>query len=161
MSLDWRTAYLRQAQSDYDIYLQLLTAGAPRCHQLHYLQMATEKLGKSYLCPASGDPPARIHDAFVKFVKVSRARDDLRRIGAFARRAQYEAFINSLLSKAKEVEDLSPEGPDHPNPEYPWKAGGIVFSPLEYVFPTLDPKRDPRMLKLLQFVENCFRLASL
>lgn len=38
--------YLVQARSDRDI-LKLLSS-QPICHQLHYLQMLTEKLAKAY-----------------------------------------------------------------------------------------------------------------
>ena len=32
----------------------------------------------------------------------------------------FTAFINSLLPLASAIEGLSPEGGNHPNPEYPW-----------------------------------------
>lgn len=40
-------AFLRQARSDFAVYRQLPALRVPRCHELHYLQMAAEKLAKA------------------------------------------------------------------------------------------------------------------
>ncbi|MDQ2730314.1 MAG: hypothetical protein M3Y56_01530 [Armatimonadota bacterium] len=160
MSLDWHTAYLNQARADYERYLELSKRDeVPVCYQLQYLQMATEKLAKSFLSSAAGTRPPRVHDAFVEFVTVAKRRDDLRRLSGYTKSSQFRAYVSSLLPKAREVEDLSPEGPDHPNPEYPWDVGGIIISPLDYEFSSLDPKKDTRMRKLIEFIEDCFRLS--
>lgn len=46
---DWARAYARQAASDWTIYRQLAAAPeVPRCHALHFLQMAAEKVAKAY-----------------------------------------------------------------------------------------------------------------
>ena len=47
--MDWRTAYLEQAKSDYAMLLKLNRDEAPLCHRLHYLQMTTEKMAKGFL----------------------------------------------------------------------------------------------------------------
>src|SRR5690606_3248440 len=39
----WAIAYASQARSDWELYETLQACGEPRCHQLHYLQMASEK----------------------------------------------------------------------------------------------------------------------
>lgn len=62
------------------------------------------------------------------------------------------------MATEKRVEDLSPDGEDHPNPEYLWGTNGTIVIPLEYPFTdlTLD---GPKMVKLLQFIEDCFAVA--
>lgn len=156
---DWRMAYLEQAASDYEALQTLAQAGAPLCQQLHYLQMATEKLAKGFLTPPGGARYGNTHDAFVRFLRSAKNRPEFRRAGRFTNRGQYEAYVDSLLSKAQQVEDLSPEGGDHANPEYPWEIRGTVYSPLTHSFPGLD-LINPQMQRLLRFVEDCLALRS-
>lgn len=159
MRLGWRSAYLDQARSDYEVFHFLLKQGntIPYCHVLHYLQMSTEKLAKAFLTDHTPARPARTHNAFVKFVRVAGSRPEMQRICQFSRTIDFKRYVNSLLPLAQAVEDLSPEGSDHPNPEYPWEATGIILSPLGYHFSLLHPTT-PMMIKLLEFVQNCFKL---
>ncbi|MGA6980922.1 MAG: hypothetical protein WCC95_04355 [Candidatus Sulfotelmatobacter sp.] len=46
---DWARAYAKQALSDLDAREKLESAGVHKCHRLHFLQMAAEKLCKAYL----------------------------------------------------------------------------------------------------------------
>ncbi len=157
--MDWHTAFLLQAKSDYQILHMLLDVeGTPECHRLHYLQMSTEKLAKGLLTKPNGPRPAKTHKAFLTFLRISKGRADVQRVCGFKDQKRFVTYINGLLSIAKTVEDLSPEGDDHPNPEYPWEVGGVVHSPLEYPF-TDVALSNPKMLKLQQFVDNCFELA--
>ena len=64
----------------------------------------------------------------------------------------------SLLDTAQNVENLSPDGGDHPNPEYPWEVKGIILLPTEYAFIGLELE-SPKMVKLLEFIADCFALA--
>ena len=138
MPHDWRSAYLTQAKSDYEILKSLIAAKAPLCHRLHYLQMTTEKLAKGRLTPSGGARYAKTHDAFVKFVVFAKQDIAIRQACGFNRHVVYTAYINSLMPLAAEIENLSPEGFDHPNPEYPWEAGGIILVPVEHAFANLD-----------------------
>ncbi len=52
--MDWRTANLTQARSDFEMLQTLSRQQAPPCHQLHYLQMSTEKLAKGFSTPPMG-----------------------------------------------------------------------------------------------------------
>ena len=52
MPMDWRTALLKQAHSDFEMLEFLRLYKQPFCHQLHFLQMATEKLGKEFATAA-------------------------------------------------------------------------------------------------------------
>jgi hypothetical protein len=58
--LAFADAFYRQAWSDWQAYKLLAEAdGLPRCHALHYLQMACEKLAKAYrLRDTAGDVDA-------------------------------------------------------------------------------------------------------
>ena len=160
MARDWRSAFLDQARSDYRM-LKLLLAreDVPPCQRLHYLPMATEKLAKGLLTPAGAPPPGKSHNAFSRFVIIAKGRADIRDACGFKKREQFVAYLNKLEPYAKQVEDLSPEGDDHPNPEYPWSGKLGVVSPVEYGFADLD-LQSPRMIKLLKFVEDCFSIAS-
>ena len=157
MPEQWRTAFLAQARSEYALFQQLRNdkSVAP-CHKLHLLQMATEKLAKAFGTPPGQRPP-RTHKAFVNFVQTAAANPRVRRASHFAQRGQFAAYANSLLPLAQSIEDLSPEGDDHPNPEYPWEQNGQVVSPLEHDWRGLSLQSVP-MLKLLQFLDDCFLL---
>lgn len=101
----WRTATLLQAQSDYEMFLRLQKSrDAPLCHRLHYLQMTTEKLAKAFLTPPGGRYP-NTHDAFVRFVRVVRGRQDYRAAFGFSQAAQYHAYLDSLLPLAQAIEN--------------------------------------------------------
>lgn len=161
MAADWRTAYFQQAKSDYGMLLKLLKEdNVPLCHSLHYLQMTTEKLAKGFRTPPGGPRPAKVHDAFTNFVKkYARLDPNLQRACGFTNVAQYSKYLEGLRDLAQKVEDLSPEGDDHPNPEYPWEQGGLIFVPMAYPFSDLDLRRQsPKMVKLLKL--NSLRLVS-
>ena len=75
--MDWRTAYLEQAKSDYAMLLKLNQEEAPLCHRLHYLQMTTEKMAKGFLTPKGGARYPKTHNALVvNFVKLAEKRPD-------------------------------------------------------------------------------------
>jgi hypothetical protein len=79
MASSWREAFYLQARSDYDLLLLLNEQGAPLCHRLHYLQMATEKLAKGFQSdPATNNRPIRSHAAFVRFMQLAKSRPELR-----------------------------------------------------------------------------------
>jgi len=45
----WAKAYAKQALSDLQAREILVRSNAPKCHRLHFLQMAAEKTCKAYL----------------------------------------------------------------------------------------------------------------
>ncbi len=157
MAWDWRSSYLEQAKSDYAMFT-MIRDQAPLCHSLHYLQMATEKLAKGFLTQPGGTRYARTHNALVKFMRVSKTRPEFQAACRFKQSRQFTAYVDSLLSIAQKVEDLSPEGEDHPNPEYPWEINGVIVIPSEYHFSDMAIE-NPKMIKLLQFVDDCFEIA--
>lgn len=156
MPHDWRSATLLQARSDYDMLRRLLDdSEVPLCHVLHYLQMTTEKLAKAYLTPPGGERYPKTHDAFANFVNTFKASRAFRKELGIPRSEQFRRYIQSLKSLAKKVENLSPDGGDHPNPEYPWYDNGAVIVPSEYPFIDLS-LQSPKMVRLLEFIDIWF-----
>ena len=161
MALDWRTAYFQQAKSDYEMLLKLLSEeDIPPCQSLHYLQMTTEKLAKGLLTRPGGSHYPKTHDAFARFVKkYARLNPDLQRACGCVNVSQYTAYLDGLRDLAQKIEDLSPDGGDHPNPEYPWEQNGSIVVPASCAFPDLDLRQQSaKMEKLLKFIAACFAL---
>jgi len=137
--MKWRQAFLKQAISDYSVFKELNKSQFPLCHKLHYLQMATEKLAKAYLCSPNGGPPPKIHNAFVRFLKVSKGRPEIRRkLGYDNNYNAYNSYIDNSLETAEKIEKLAPVGGSHErlNPEYPWlDTSNSIICPACYSFP--------------------------
>jgi hypothetical protein len=158
MAVDWRSAYFLQAKSDYDVFNMLIKKELPLCHQLHYLQMMTEKLSKGFLTPPGRGPYRNTHKAFVDFVRFTRGQAAFQTVCNFPNRNQYHAYIDSLLPMANSIQELAPAGVENrPNPKYPWTQAGTVLAPQEYNFPTLSLDYS-KMIKIIRFVNTCFNL---
>lgn len=161
MSLDWRAAYFQQARSDYDMLLKLLKEeDIPLCHCLHYLQMTTEKLAKGFRTRPGAGPYTKTHTAFATFVrKYAVLNSELQIACRIPNDAQYALYLNGLSDLAKKIEELSPDGGDHPNPEYPWQQGAEILVPVSYPFADLDLyQQTAKMAKLLKFITRCFEV---
>ncbi len=157
---DWRSAFFAQARSDYELLLLLERQGAPLNQRLHYMQMCSEKLAKAFRTEPGGQPPVRKHEAFVYFVrKVAPQNSGLQAVCGFSgNRQAYQRFLREFTSEAESIENLSPEGDDHPNPEYPWESGGTIYSPTDYDFIHLDTINNPKVRKLIGFLQKCLEL---
>ncbi|MFH0825101.1 MAG: hypothetical protein V2B18_20305 [Pseudomonadota bacterium] len=140
--MTWRAAFFSQAWSDFNLFKDLNRPDVPLCHRLHYLQMATEKLAKGFLCSRKRDPPPPRHAVFVKFLELSKRRSVWRsKLGYGQNGRAYAAYVDSLIPCAKKIEDLAPEGGKlgKVNPEYPWiDASGTVQCPISYPFAEFD-----------------------
>jgi hypothetical protein len=142
--MNWRNAFFIQAWSDYQIFRKLNENGCPRCHKLHYLQMTTEKLAKTFLCHFSGgDFPAKKRDlAFSQFLKLSKQRRGFKEQLGYERNSKAHAsYVDSLIPLAEKIEKLAPvgRGLDQVNPEYPWMHYDEgIKCPAEYDFPDFD-----------------------
>ncbi|MGI4789439.1 MAG: hypothetical protein ACRYFS_11390 [Janthinobacterium lividum] len=157
MAQDWRTAYFRQAQSDYDTLQLLERNDAALCHQLHYLQMATEKLAKGYATVSGGPPPPKVHRGFVQFMRQIKRRPELQILCQCTPR-QVIPYIDSLLPYARRIEDLAPANAnDGPNSEYPWRGRDSIIAPVEYDFANLQ-FNIRGMINMLKFLERCFQI---
>lgn len=130
--------WLRQADAEFRLFRSLSGSGAADCHLLHHLQMATEKLGKAYLC-RNGAAPS-VHRAFEPFLRALRCRrsSDQRLIAkafGFVRVDDLLAWLRSALPLASRLENMAPSlAGDGPNPEYPWPREAPQYCPAEHSF---------------------------
>ncbi|MFH0821202.1 MAG: hypothetical protein V2B18_00495 [Pseudomonadota bacterium] len=155
----WYYAFLSQSWSDYQVFQELNESRHPNCHKLHYLQMATEKLGKAGLMEITGNsPPKMKHDAFVCFLRHTKVHPFWKkRLGFAQNKRGYAAYIDGMLPIADKIEKLAPaiSGPSQPNPEYPWSPRpGDVTCPADYDFPEI--KRH-ELGKITALISNLFR----
>ena len=157
MPMDWRAALLKQARSDFEMLNFLRLHKQPLCHHLHFLQMATEKLGKGFATAPGGSQPPKVHRAFVGFLRLVRGSPQLRR-ACNCGVGQLDAYIAALLPLARIIEDLAPSNAsDGPNPEYPWQEQSNITAPVDYAFTQLE--FDTRgMINMLKFLERCFEI---
>ncbi|MDZ7362838.1 MAG: hypothetical protein ONB46_19245 [candidate division KSB1 bacterium] len=134
-------------------------ANEPACHILHYLQMATEKLGKAYfLSGGTGVNEAQnSHLAFAKFLRLVARNGKLQKMLGM-RSAQLRAHVRQLLPIAHSIEKLAPalaEG--SVNTEYPWQsADGEIKIPIHYDFALSETLHSPSGRSLLELVKVIF-----
>ena len=137
---DCQEMWWKQVQSDMAALDILRQHGTDPCHQLHYWQMATEKLGKAYFCKP-GHPPLRTHATLVFFLRSlgSVQKDRRSQIASLLRFVSFSGFqswINAALPLAYELERLAPAlAQGGPNTEYPWPQDVPVDYPARYQFP--------------------------
>lgn len=133
--MTWSEAFLRQAASDFEVH-ELLSRQShlPRCHGLHYLQMAVEKLVKSFLCHGASGPPRESHAVVTSFIRSCASNRWLR--NRF--QMQHQPFSSMLLKHARVaeyIENLAPAMSDNVNAEYPWAcAPGGAIAPRDHPF---------------------------
>jgi hypothetical protein len=135
----YQEVWWEQSRSDHTVLLLLRRHGADPCHQLHYLQMVTEKLAKAYFW-RSGNPPPKQHAGFVQFMRSlggiqqsKRAR--LATILGFKNFKSLQTWIPSVSPLVYELERLAPAmAQNGPNPEYPWPHNAPTEYPARYQF---------------------------
>ncbi len=148
-------AFLKQARADWSAYQKTLHPSWPVCHRLHFLQMATEKLGKALLVGGkmSFERITGSHAAFVKFLRVASNNYNLHaKLGM--NRSQLNVYFAQFLPIAHEIETLAPAlAQDGPNPEYPWlDKKGQVYVPVDYSFPLIRLLQSPQGLHLVKYI---------
>jgi hypothetical protein len=150
-------AFFKQARSDWQLYT-MLRKSAPRtaCHELHYLQLATEKFGKAYLW-GSRNPPGRKHRAFTRAMqKVSESPDCWQRLG-LTEKSHLQSWIDSVLPLVEQIERLAPNlAHPGPNPEYPWPPELPTTAPVEYDFPVWQDLGRGQGRKLIHLIQTLF-----
>ena len=169
----WRIAYFRQAQSDNDIRKLLNSRGAAYCHQLHYLQMFSEKLAKGWLTSETATHTHRrdgrlTHDMLLPVLRAihNQSPSNIWKPLGYVDRKQFQAAIQSLLPVAVRVQNLAPSnaGTSQPNPEYPWgpepSNGHDVTAPCDHAFSNFNPT-DIHLIRLIRFLENLLSLESI
>lgn len=149
--MSWTGAFLRQARSDLSAYALLQEGGIDKCQQIHYLQMAGEKLAKSESEEAEdGRRPGLSHFGLSRWLRVlSVSSAEIRSLG-FRNAADFGGVRTGLLRTAEAVEQLAPKIANdrafargtYPrwngigtNAEYPWEVvGGDPVAPVDYAF---------------------------
>jgi len=163
--MGWREAFIKQSRSDFDIMRKLEGDRMPYAHRLHYLQMATEKLGKGWMTKANAKehPPAS-HQAFVRMLQVMKGQPHVRRQLGYNNRDHFSAYINSLLDFALAVQNLAPAvaGFTRQNPEYPWRetTNSDVIAPVDFDFPNFMSAGTRKMPDLVKLVDSLLRIAE-
>jgi hypothetical protein len=151
----WANAYLEQARSDWNTREVVSENGCAACHELHYLQMATEKLGKAALLRGGNplDSVTNTHKAFVSFLRVASRSPSLRQTLGFNAR-QLQAYVKGIEPIAERIERLVPTlSREGPNAEYPWETPRKeVIAPVSHAFSIMGDLRRPQGRKLLKLV---------
>ena len=149
----WSDAFLAQARSDWEIY-QKLKDNHSQCHELHYLQMTTEKLSKAALATTT-TPLPKSHQVFLKFLRLTRYNSSIQ--NRLAQNSnQYRSIINEILPIAVKIEQLAPAYDGvRSNAEYPWEQlDGSITSPSTYDFPIWNELKSASGRKLLNLIRQ-------
>jgi len=154
--MSWVRGYARQAQSDLDARDVLARQpDLPQCHQLHFVQMACEKLAKAHLIAGGNDPHALqgSHAYIAKQLPMIANAFLAREAGRLPRDTW---VIRAIRSLARRIELLAPavdDGGRAPsNCEYPWIGPtGAVVAPRDYDFGLLlHEKAGVTLLKIVR-----------
>ena len=137
----YQALWWEQVCADHAVLLQLRRNHANPCHQLHYLQMVSEKLGKAYFW-RTGKAPRASHASFVRFLQAlgDRPNPDRTLIAlrfGFGRAKDFENWMPTITPLAYDLGRLAPAlaGVNGPNPEYPWPMDAPISAPATYDFP--------------------------
>lgn len=160
----FQTVWFEQVRSDHEILILLRRDGARPSHQLHYLQMVTEKLGKAYFW-RSGNAPRKSHASFVRFLQAidDRPAADRTRIAklfGFSRAKDFENWLPTVAPLAYDLERLAPAlaGDNGPNPEYPWPWAAPANAPTLHDFAVWKQLTETgRGRQLLRIIDEAVR----
>lgn len=150
-----QAAFFRQSSSDWRLFEELRSRPTREgCHELHYLQMATEKLAKAFLW-GTRTPPRRTHASFIQFLRriatSRRVRDALQ----LARQEELAAWVRAVLPLAYEIERSAPNlAGDGPNAEYPWPPDLPETAPVEYDFLAVQETRTARGRQFIELIDR-------
>jgi len=141
----WARGYAHQALSDLRARETLVNARAEKCHRLHFLQMAAEKVCKAHLLAAARGPDSvreiRRSHAYIAGPLPQIARHFYGKLNDNNEISRWE--ISEIKRLAREIQLLAPACKEgdvrEDNSEYPWEgAKGDICIPCEYSFPNLD-----------------------
>jgi len=152
---DWIRAYALQALSDLEVRELLANNGFSRCHRLHYLQMASEKVCKAYLIRENGRENVKNSHAYVQYTLPKLAQYFY---GLESTSAAPIWLMAGIKRFARQIELLAPacvDGGARPdNSEYPWiDSQGDVQIPCQYPFPDFDDS-DRIVVKIIQLLRT-------
>ncbi len=137
---DWVRGYARQADVDlhaHELYANHPVALAAECHKLLFLQMACEKVCKSYLIRGGAQPwSVQSSHAHIAGPLPGILRQRMLKVGYDARKI--ESLVTKFRHIAREIELLNPAvddaGKRPSNCEYPWPSGDQVITPRDHRF---------------------------
>lgn len=136
----YQELWWQQAKADYDIFLLLRRDVGIECHQLQFLQMATEKLGKAYFWRSEVAPP-KSHTGFHKFMRNlgsiadSRRQEKILKTLSFPRLEDFQKWLKGVLPIVYDLQNCTPDlSRNGPNPEYPWPHEKPTENPLNHTF---------------------------
>lgn len=119
----------------------------PRCHQLHYLQMASEKVCKAHLYNVGME--VRLSHAVIRKHLPAVLRSTYREGELSGER------LKKLKQLASEIEVLAPACTDNDsrpdNTEYPWQiTTGEVLAPMDFSFDEISERDISSFVKRLR-----------
>jgi hypothetical protein len=152
--------FLVQARSNLAIFEFLRSnAHLPVCHALHYLQMATEMLGKAYLWRHGQQKNS--HRALVKFLKALETNRSAQNQLDFGGQNEFwRQRIRKAKILAEMIENLAPALADGPNPEYPWPPENPTICPAEHNFEIWETLQTGSGRSFLDFIRKLFENAD-
>jgi hypothetical protein len=154
--------FLVQARSAYSVF-ELLSGqkSLHHCHALHYLQMATELLGKASAW--QGVSIGKSHKALSRFLdNLATNSKAQKQLGFEGQNANWAHTIRKIKPLANDLQNLAPSlANDGPNPEYPWPTSSPTTAPVEYNFPIWDQLTTTSLGRtLLVFIKYLFDVAE-
>ena len=158
---EYQRLFLVQAHTDFKVFeLLRRQPNLPACHVLHYLQMATELLGKAHAWKDS--PQKTKHRAFVGFLKsLYTNRKAQRQLGFEGQNQRWDQLIRSSVPLADRIEGLAPAlALDGPNPEYPWPRDAPQVAPAEHAFQIWQDLQESHGRQFLNLTGHLFAAAD-
>ena len=154
--------FLVQARSAYTVYKLLVSdATLHHCHALHYLQMATELLGKANAWKSGS--VGKSHKAFVSFLRsLSSNRQAQKQLDYEGQNENWAHTIRKVIPIADTLQRMAPAlAGDGPNPEYPWPSNAPINAPVEFAFPIWEELTERTYGRtLVHFIHRLFAAAE-
>lgn len=154
----YQELWWQQAARDHVAFQMTRSQGFAQCHTLQFLQMATEKIAKTYFW-RSGSPPPKSHAGFAQFLRFlgqirQRDRDRIATLFTFGRFDDFQNWINTVQPMAYALERITPDlANDGPNPEYPWPHREPRVAPANHNFEVWGQLKSGSGRHLMRIIE--------
>lgn len=156
-SKEWAAGFARQARTDFDAYRILSDPSCPvrlrLCHQLHFLQMACEKLAKANFL-LSGSTIEEMEKSHVFVAKGLHQIIEKQLLDEGKPPSLIRGIKQSCRHIGREIDALSPSGKRADNCEYPWPAPDGVKVPCEWPFDSLRLLETPHGVGILKRISE-------
>jgi hypothetical protein len=127
--------FLFQGRSAFEVFKLLQKDKSHHhCHALHYLQMASELLGKASAWKKG--PIRKSHKGLLRFLRgLSSNSKAQKRLGYDGKNDSWGRAVKKSCELAELVQNLAPKlAGDGPNPEYPWPHDLPTEAPAKHDF---------------------------